>query len=79
MRYSFKLHDPTKDITVVYRDTYNYKDEDTMLFQWLENNYSCDCNRDLFMYGHDSGRPCGEDIQLLEIRNEHGDLVPIHT
>ncbi|MHB8098050.1 MAG: hypothetical protein ACYDD5_00490 [Sulfuricurvum sp.] len=79
MKYSFTLYDPVSKITVVYKDHFDWKSESNMLFQWLENNYSCDCNRDLFMYGHDSGRPCGEDIQLLEIRNEHGDLVPMHT
>ncbi len=44
----------------------------TMLFQWTEGNYSCDCNRMLFLArerGEDSGPElvCGDTIMLHKL------------
>lgn len=51
-------------------ETLNYIDDDweddsevsTVEFMWTEGNYSCDCNRSLFLYEWDDTRqlPCNE-------------------
>ena len=50
MKYNFELKDGNTVIT--YKDDYDYKDINLMLYQWLEGNYSCDCNRKMFMYDY---------------------------
>lgn len=40
-------------------------------FQWCENNYSCDCNRSIFLrkkYPNFPELDCGETIKLLSIK-----------
>lgn len=52
--------------------------EDMAIFQFTENNYSCDCNRSLFIqreYGKDSipELGCGDKIKLVEYHIEYWD------
>ncbi len=44
--------------------------------QWTEGNYSCDCNRSLFMYGEEGELPCnnGKNVIVLD-RLQVGDTV----
>lgn len=41
-----------------YRDKYDEINEAS--FIWEEGNYSCDCNRLLFMYGQQEGQDCNQ-------------------
>lgn len=76
MLYSFTLHDTANGTTVVYNDSYDYEDERLMLFQWLQNNYNCDCNRRAFMYNDDeTDYECGEEVILLKIVDADGRIV----
>jgi hypothetical protein len=59
MKYSYHLRNKETGETAVYEEGYDWDSEQSMLFQWLENNYSCDCNRSLFMYGWDEDRELG--------------------
>lgn len=50
--------------------------EETAIFQFVENNYSCDCNRSLIIqreYGEDAIPElcCGEEIKLVEYHFEY--------
>ena len=66
-------------VTLEYKDQiFNYEDnfgkefpEDVVRFQYEENNYSCDCNRSLFIQRYcDESFPemnCGDEIKLLNI------------
>ena len=77
MLYKYKLYDPITGKTIIYEDKFDWPDEELMLFQWLENNYSCDCNRRHFMYGMSVEHTCGEEVQLLEITRSDGSVVEI--
>ena len=78
MTYSFTLKH--NDTIVTYNDTYDYKDESHMLYMWLEGNYSCDCNRYMFMYNdYETDFPCGESIELLSITDANGHNVNYRT
>lgn len=63
---------------VVHQDFgYEFPD-DRAVFQFVENNYSCDCNRSLFIrqeYGEDSmpELDCGDEIKLIEYHFEYED------
>ena len=67
------------DITLKYKGNiykfeydfgYDYP-EDAALFQFEENNYSCDCNRSLFIQRYCDedfeDMDCGEEIELKDI------------
>jgi len=66
-------------VTLKYNDKlYTYEDnfgkefpEDVVRFQYEENNYSCDCNRSLFIQRYcDESFPemgCGDEIELVEL------------
>lgn len=52
--------------------------EDVAVFQFVENNYSCDCNRSIFIrqeYGEDAipELNCGEEIKLKNYHFEYKD------
>ena len=78
MKYTFTLRDTRDGKAVVYNEDYDWPDEHLMLFQWLDNNYSCDCNRWLFFTDGDDDAedlPCsGSDnaIVIDRIADEHG-------
>ncbi len=65
-----------KQYVVHYDFGYEFSDERAK-FQFLENNYCCDCNRSLFIreeYGDvipELG--CGNDIKLVDWHIEHWD------
>ena len=46
----------------------DWEPEEDMLFQWLENNYACDCNRSLFLYDFDRDKQleCGDEIIVID-------------
>ncbi|MBO5828859.1 MAG: hypothetical protein J6R59_10480 [Paludibacteraceae bacterium] len=72
---TFKYKD--KEFILHYDFGYEYP-EDSAEFQFLENNYSCDCNRSLFIrweYGEDAipELDCGDEIKLLEYHFEYLD------
>lgn len=66
-------------VTLKYQDKiYTYEDnfgkeypEDMVRFQYEENNYSCDCNRSLFIQRYCdesfSEMNCGEEIELVNL------------
>jgi hypothetical protein len=66
-------------VTLKYKDKiYTYEDnfgkefpEDIARFQYEENNYSCDCNRSLFIQRYcDDEFPemdCGDEIELVNL------------
>ena len=66
-----------KEFLIHYDFGYEYEEE-LAEFQFLENNYSCDCNRSLFIrreYGEDSipELDCGHEIKLLDYHFEYED------
>lgn len=76
MMYTFTLLDTANNKLVQYNENFDWEDESLMLFQWLENNYSCDCNRRLFMYNDDiSSYRCGSEVLLLQIKDNTGKII----
>ncbi len=72
---TFKYKD--KEFVLHYDFGYEYP-EDSAEFQFLENNYSCDCNRSLFIqreYGEDAipELDCGNEIELKDYHFEYED------
>lgn len=71
------LYDPATGATGEYEYEGEYSDgfdEGSLLYIWTEGNYSCDCNRSLFLYGLENTDPpdraklhCGETIQLISL------------
>lgn len=62
-----------------YIDDWRWKCFDDAFFQWIENNYSCDCNRSI-LFGlaekypdkcqdnsTPSSFPCGDEIKITSI------------
>jgi hypothetical protein len=72
-----KFNYNNKDFLIHYDFGYEYPKESAE-FSFLENNYSCDCNRSLFIrreYGEDAipELNCGDEIKLLEYHFEYLD------
>ena len=66
-----------KEFILHYDFGYEYPEESAM-FQFTENNYSCDCNRSIFIrdeYGEDviPELDCGNEIKLKEYHFEYLD------
>lgn len=87
IKYGYMTHKRTIFVgKFAYRDKefvlhfdfgYEYPEE-SAIFQFTENNYSCDCNRSIFIrneYGKDSmpELDCGNEIKLLEYHFEYED------
>lgn len=71
----FKYKD--KEFVLHYDFGYEYSEKQA-IFQFTENNYSCDCNRSIFIreeYGEDSipELDCGKEIELLDYHFEYED------
>ena len=65
------------DFTIHYDFGYEFPEE-TAIFQFLDNNYSCDCNRSLFIreeYGKNAipELDCGDEIMLVKYHIEYWD------
>lgn len=65
------------DFTIHYDFGYEFPEE-TAIFQFLDNNYSCDCNRSLFIreeYGENAipELDCGDEITLVKYHIEYWD------
>lgn len=75
MKYTFKIRDPKTGLVKDLEDDYDYEDLGHMIYQWTEGNYSCDCNRSIFLYGYDKKYECGETIELLKITARDGTEV----
>jgi len=80
MKYLFYLRNTETGETKTYHENYDWDDEGDMFFQWFENNYSCDCNRSLFMYEHEEDKEldCSGDKNIIvidKIENEEGETV----
>lgn len=66
-----------KEFVIHYDFGYEFE-EDRAIFMFEEGNYSCDCNRSLFIqreYGETTipQLPCGSEIELLEYHFEYED------
>lgn len=64
-----------KEFVIHYDFGYEYSEE-SAIFQFTENNYSCDCNRSIFIrreYGKDAipEMDCGEKIKLIDYHIEY--------
>lgn len=77
MKYIFTLFDKKNNITIDYHENFDWEDENLMLFQWLQNNYSCDCNRRLFIDIANNIKEedipeynCGSEVKILKILRE---------
>jgi hypothetical protein len=74
MKYTIHLRNKLTGETRVYKDEYDWQDsgeyeaEELMLFMYEEGNYSCDCNRSLFLYdwNEDKKLECGGDIIVID-------------
>jgi hypothetical protein len=67
-----------QDKEFILRFNFEIKDypEDAAIWMFTEGNYSCDCNRSLFIrrqFGEDAipELPCGDTIKLLNYYIEH--------
>lgn len=58
MRFDIHLRDTLTGATKIDRDDFEWQTEQAMLFQWIEGNYSCDCNRGAVLYDEDPDLPC---------------------
>ena len=79
-RYDIHLKDPTTNEIIIYEDGFEWDDmldengigftaPAWVTYMYTEGNYSCDCNRSMFMDIDDL--PCGDTIELVKIV-EHG-------
>ena len=75
MKYNFTLLDTKNGKSIECRDNFDWDDESLMLFQWTENNFSCDCNRRDRMYGSSDSHKCGAELKLLKITDPNGKLI----
>ncbi len=68
MQYIFHLQDTVSGDSTEYHDNYEY-DEEGVLYQWLEGNYSCDCNRSLFLWNWDETKhlPCNMGLNQIKL------------
>ena len=68
-----------KDKEFVVHTDFGYEfEEETAIFMFEDGNYSCDCNRSLFIqreYGEDAipSLDCGTEIEMLEYHFEYED------
>ena len=72
---TFKYQD--KEFVLHYDFGYEYSEDDA-IYCFTEGNYSCDCNRSLFIqyeYGKDAipELDCGDEIELLDYHFEYLD------
>ena len=82
MKYTINLRNTLTGETTAYQDDYEWKKEKSMIFQYTEGNYSCDCNRSLFMYNWDEDKEleCSMDTNVVvidKITREDGSEVVI--
>jgi len=80
MRYKFALRNVETGESRLYEEVFDWSEESQMLFQWTQGNYSCDCNRGLFLYNWDDAKEVecsGHDntIALDAITREDGTSV----
>jgi hypothetical protein len=75
MKYNFTLLDTANNKLIEHRDTFDWTDENSMLFNWTQNNFSCDCNRRDKMYGFSDEHICGDEVILLKITDENGNII----
>lgn len=70
-KLKFRLLDTKTGVQKDYVDITPY-DEDGAgcLYQWGEGNYSCDCNRSLFLYDHaeDKEYPCNIGKSVIVVK-----------
>ena len=50
-----------------------YEEESDAIYMWSEGNYSCDCNRGLFLNGNDYD--CGEKDFGVTLYNEDKESI----
>ncbi len=72
MRATIKLQTPDGQIHTVEDESVYYTEVEHIEFMWREGNYSCDCNRRLFIGrltdpSYDDDLPCGDTIKLLSL------------
>lgn len=77
MKYIFTLYDPITNITKEHIDNYDYKDINHMYYQWFEGNFSCDCNKRIFIYNTDTDTDysCGDEVIILQIKEKNGKII----
>ena len=72
----FRLRDKITGFEADYTEEYaSYVTEDTIEYVWDHGNYSCDCNRSLFLYGENPPRefPCRDaQIELVSVTDSDG-------
>lgn len=85
MRYAFEIQDTETNEVRHYKDSYDWDDENHMLYMFQEGNYSCDCNRELF-FQRAKGEPetdldevkCGEGRYVIaRAMREDGSFVEV--
>lgn len=73
------LHDTITDLHYVYHDKLNWKDaflthrgieQHSFIYQYLEGNYSCDCNLIDFLNLKRKSK-CGRSIKIEMIKNRN--------
>lgn len=89
MKYLFHIRNNATGEVRVYDEQYEWVNhwnngEESMLFQWFEHNYSCDCNRELFWHrAHgnaewDEDNACGDErFDVVRIVRENGTDVDL--
>ena len=79
MIYTIKLKDTrTNETRLIEAEDTETGGLHGLLFNWFENNFSCDCNRSLFFYDWDDSKelPCGDGtIVIEEITDSEGNEV----
>jgi len=77
MKYTITLRDNSTGETKDYQEKYDWEEEHSMLYQWFDGNYSCDCNRAIFMKGeYIENAPCSDGkIDVIKIVDEAGNEI----
>jgi len=65
---------------IVRNNDFEWEEESHILYQYKYGNYSCDCNRSLFMYDWDENKEleCSEDSPIIKTNiynQENGKLI----
>ena len=76
------LRDTRNGVTEIEHDDYEYTEENPFcIFMWEEGNYSCDCNRSIFLYKGDKNKKlwCNrcDNIIIVDkiIRTDTGEIL----
>ena len=69
MKVSIQMIDTRDGNRQVINSGFDYSNLDGLLFQWLEGNFGCDCNRSIFMYPEEESKhlDCNIEENVIQV------------